>query len=52
MLKIWGQANIYARFILILGLVLPVALMYLAYQFEKMVLENEKAQIGGNRIRA
>jgi len=45
MLEIWGQANSYAKFILKLGIVYPVSMMYLAYRIEKMFPDIEKAPL-------
>lgn len=53
MIHYWHQANIYAKFIIVLGLAFPASMGLLAYKIEKMFPDpKEKAQVGGNRARA
>ena len=50
MIQHWVQANTYAKFILVLGLVLPVSMGLLAYKIEKMFPdETEKAPLAATK---
>ena len=49
MLEIWSQANTYAKFILILGMAYPTAMMYLGYRIEKMFPDEEKAPLAATK---
>ena len=44
MLQIWGQANAYSKFMMLMFLVYPASMLYLAWRIEKMFPEKEKAQ--------
>lgn len=49
MSQVWGQANAYAKFIMILALVYPASMLYLAWKIEKMFTENEKAPLAATK---
>jgi len=52
MQQLWVQANVYAKFILVLAFVLPVSTMILFYKIEKMFPHKKKAPNGCNQIGA
>jgi len=49
LLEIWGQANVYSKFILLLSIVYPVSMMYLAYRIEIMFPDIEKAPLAATK---
>jgi len=49
MLQMWSQANVYARFMIVLLVTAPISMILLLSLVAKVI---RKAQIGGNRVRA
>jgi len=49
MQQLWVQANVYAKFILVLALVLPVSTMILFYKIEQMFPDKKKPQMAATK---